>query len=62
MQQTIEIVHKLEMNLKEKDMLDVISDGEESSNSVSFEQFKKMIKLSGKSIAEIQRTYSLDGV
>ena len=55
-QQTIEMVHTLELNLKEEDMLEVISDGE-SRNSVSFEQFKKMIKLSGKSIAEIQRTY-----
>ena len=27
---------------------------------MSFEQFKKMIKLSGKSIAEIQRTYGFE--
>lgn len=57
MAQTIEMVHTLDLNLKEKDMLDVISDGE-SSSSVSYEQFEKMIKLSGKTISELQRTCS----
>ena len=57
MAQTIEMVHTLDLNLKEKDMLDVVSDGE-SSSSVSYEQFEKMIKLSGKTISELQRTCS----
>ena len=57
MAQTIEMVHTLDLNLKEKDMLDVVSDGESSSN-VSYEQFEKMVKLSGKTISELQRTCS----
>ena len=55
MKQTLDMMHRLDLHLEEKDMLDVVSEGD-SSKSVTFAQFQKMVKLSGKTISDLRKS------